>query len=134
MTCVYAFKPFSYRVTKLFLVFLCQICHQHVQLGRAVLRHARAAQRLVVRQRIHAARADSVHEPLLTHVQLAVGSVNALLDAEHSVRSGGIVNGDGSAGHGDDGDATVIIQTGKILRLERNDRGHNRVKDRKCIE
>ena len=73
----------------------------HIELGRAVSRHARAAQRLVVRQRLQAARAGPVHEPLPTHGQLVVGSLHALLDGQDSVGGCGIVNGNGGARHGD---------------------------------
>ncbi len=44
-----------------------QIRKQHIEHGCAVLRHARAAQRLVVRQRIYTVRTRTVHETLPTH-------------------------------------------------------------------
>ena len=91
----------TYLSTKRCNFFLRQrAIEQHIQLGRAVLRHARAAQRLVVCQRLQAARAGPIHEPLPTHGQLAVGSKYAMLDAQNSIARGCIVNDDGGARHG----------------------------------
>jgi hypothetical protein len=87
---------------------ILRIRQQHIQLGRAVSRHARAAQRLVVRQRIHTARTGAVHEPLTTHVQRAIGGKHALLDAQYRVGGGGIVDRNGGARHCDNGDATAV--------------------------
>jgi hypothetical protein len=104
-------------------LLLCQVRHQHIEFGRPVLRHARAAQRLAVRQRIHAVRAGAIHESLPTHKQLAVGGKHALLDAQYRIRGGRVVNGNGGAGHRHDrnvaaGDGMQNIQ-GAIGKLPR---------------
>ncbi len=100
----------KYLETKVFRLGRRQIRQQHIELGRPVLRHTRTSQRLVVRQCIYTVWARTVHEPLPTHIQLAVGGKHALLDAENSVGGRHVIDGDGGAGHGDDGDATEMVE------------------------
>ncbi len=69
-----------------------------MQNSRAVLRHSRATQRLVVRQRLNAVRAGPVDEPLTTHVHCAVQQKHALFDTQYRVGEGRIVNYDDGAG------------------------------------
>jgi hypothetical protein len=98
-------KP--YTCIELGRLFLCQIFHQQVELGRAVLGHARAAQRFDVRQRIDAVRAGTVHESLPMHGKQTVGSKHTSFDTQNCVGSGRIVNYNGGASHGNNRYATV---------------------------
>ncbi len=117
-------KQAAYIFTERFRLRLRQRLHQHIELGRAISSNPRSAQRLVVRQRLHAARAGPVHEPLPMHKQFVVGGKHALLDAQYRVGGGGIVNGNGGARHGNHGNGTVAggLSENEEEKSEREDK------------
>ncbi len=92
---------------------------QHDQLGRAVLRQARAAQRLAVCKQANTM-AEFVPELLTTNVHLAIRGKNDFLDGQNRVDSRHILNEKGGASEtlGSHGDATVL-HTESSTRINR---------------